>query len=282
MCFEDRELFHDPRDGPPPPKIPWSLSAQLLLESNTSSGSAELAVPDVTLLEGNARRGWQTNSTVNERRLTLRAAPWRSVQGRSILLRFQLTIGGSANRIQKETTWALAVLKAPPSLTTVNKSMFYVLYRRELECPAAIDESVIPSTLQMQQPSAPTEDVAEENNEGSEGMSPVVDAVELTADSTEAERLPRWWAHASPIAAAAAAMCQPTDATLQLAAVNIFSTVTAVHKQQLSSHSQELRDSQVARRKRRRYQDLRNTHMIHFGLDLSKPFVPHAPIAPSL
>ena len=110
--FEDRELFHDPRDGPPPPKIPWSLSAQLLLESNTSSGSAELAVPDVTLLEGNARRGWQTNSTVNERRLTLRAAPWR-VQGRSILLRFQLTIEAQRTG-SKGDDMGLAVLKTRP------------------------------------------------------------------------------------------------------------------------------------------------------------------------
>lgn len=178
-----------------------------------------------------------------------------------VRLRFAVdeVVGTSTNRIT-ESHWAMRLLWS--STVFGKKRLEYRLFRRELTPPISFPEEHLLHCFGRSIKSLRTK----RDREG--------DDAAPSTPSTGRHLSDAWWANASPAVTRIACANRPTGAELAAAAKSSIVPVSMTHA--ISGEILTVPDVVVSvgddasGKKRRRFRDLRNTHMIHMGLDLQK------------
>lgn len=102
--------------------------------------------------------------------------------------------------------------------------------------------------------------------------------------SSRAARVLPWWQSSSPTCSLVRDATAPTEESIRAAAALVFTRRAVSHESKLRAAKKQMKELQaqqaaasgrdkLAKHRARRDQQLRNRHLIHFGLDASVPFV---------
>jgi hypothetical protein len=189
-------------------------------------------------------------------------------------------IGTAVNRVS-ETRWTMLLTWPPRLFSTGKRQQEFALFRRELHAPMLLPPEVMLRCFAMDGTAVRTPSIVSEGSEHHDhgaGDATIAPAGIPSSSSLlqERHRLPfhrSWWANMSPTVARLAHGNRPTTAEVTAAEKSAIAPVVLTH--QLSGAVQTIPDvvgqDATTNIKRKRFRDLRNTHMVHLGLDLQKP-----------
>ncbi|CUG07914.1 Hypothetical protein, putative [Bodo saltans] len=176
--------------------------------------------------------------------------------------------GTAVNRVT-EARWAMLLTSTPRLFSTGKRQQEFALFKRELHAPI-----VLPQEVMLRCFAAKSTSVA-----GTESKRPREDPQTESPElikSREHRRLQFdrcWWANTSPTVSRLAQANRPTASDITAAEKASLASVVLTH--QISGEVMHVPDvvaqDESTKAKKKRYRDLRNTHMVHLGLDLQKP-----------